>query len=290
MSVRRHVAIAWMTGAFALMLACWATYSGPYRWAADWQLKQFGSYELKLTLFGPLIILLIPAGFIGGWGPLAPRAVTAPAVRMTNARRNARIIASLGAAVLAMGAAGGALGTLKTQAPLRQAELRLVNGREAAPDTDLVTVIGIARPDLIVGYEETGAGSTSRWSFMPLVSLTWRPGKSIRFLLKTNQTAWLPPAGMGVSPMPGMLVSGNPPFSMTTQPSVLKPHALPGVVRAEYVKARIPLDPTVFVIEQSADEILAPHWMIAAGGGLVGVCLLVVGLIGVINAGKAARP
>ncbi len=75
---------------------------------------------------------------------------------------------------------------------------------------------------------------------------------------------------------------------MITQPSVLKRYELPGVVRAEYEKARIPLDSTVFVVEQSADEVLAPYWMTAAGGGLLGLCLLLAALLGGINARKAA--
>ncbi len=61
------------------MLWCWMTYSGPYRWFAEWQMQNFGSYELKITLFGPLIILLIPVGFLAGWGPLAAPRSTAPA-------------------------------------------------------------------------------------------------------------------------------------------------------------------------------------------------------------------
>jgi len=286
MSVRRTIAIVWCIAAFVLMLACWMTYSGPYRWAADRQLEHFGSYELKITLFGPLIILMIPAGFIGGWGPPRPRTVATPEVRVANARRIARVIGIAGVVALAIGAAGGALGYVKMQTPMSHSELRLVKGDETAPAADLVTVTGIARPDLIVGYQETISGMASHWSFVPLVSQAWKPGDPIRFLLKTNQTAWMPPAGTA---MPHMLTGGSPPFSMMTQPSVLKSHDLPGIVRAEYEKARIPLDPSVIVVEQSEGEVLAPYWMTAAGGGLLGACLLLAGLLGAINAKKAAR-
>ncbi len=210
MFVRRTIAIGWSIGALILMLACWMTYSGPYRWAAEWQLKHFGSYEMKLTLFGPLIVLMLPAGFIGGWGPLERHATRTPALRVKSAQRNARIIAACGVMALLIGAAGGVLGYLKSQQSLSHAELRLINGTETAPVADLVTVTAIARPDLIVGYEETVAGSTSRWSFVPLVAQAWRPGQSIRFLLKTNQTAWMPPAGSSGSTVPHMLLSGNP--------------------------------------------------------------------------------
>jgi len=41
--------------------------------------------------------------------------------------------------------------------------------------------------------------------------------------------------------------------------------------------------------EQSEGEVFTPHRITAGLGGLIGVCLLFVGLIGAVNAGKAAR-
>jgi hypothetical protein len=289
MSARRILAVCWTIGAFLLMLWCWASYAGPYHWAAEWQLRQFGYYSEKITLFGPLIVLLIPAGFLGGWRPLQPRAPISPAVRVTNALRNARIIAAVGGVALLVGAAAGALGYQKMQTPLTHWDLVLATGTEPAPDADLVTITGIARTDLIVGYEETIAGSTNRWSFVPLVAPAWRSGEPIRFLLKTNQTAWMPPAGADGPRMPHMLQHGNPPFGMITEPSVLKRLDLPGIVRTEYEKSRVSLDPSIAVVEQSVGEVYAPYWMVAAGGGLVGACLLLGGLIGAVNARKAVR-
>ncbi len=186
MSGRRIFAIAWALGAFVLMLWSWATCTGPYRWAAEWQLEHFGSYTEKITLFGPLIVLLIPAGFIGGWVPMVPPAVTTPEQRVANARRNARIIALLGVVALLIGAAGGGLGYLKMRTPLTRAALVLTTGSETAPDADLVTVSGIARTDLIVGFVETTAGSSHHWTFVPIVAPAWRSGEPIRFLLRTN--------------------------------------------------------------------------------------------------------
>src|SRR5258708_22112555 len=107
MSTRRSLAILWTAGAFGLMLWCWAFYVGPFRWAAEWQLEHFGSYNEKITLFGPLIVLLIPAGFLGGWGPPLPPKPLPPEVRVANARRNARIIAVCGVVALLGGMAGG---------------------------------------------------------------------------------------------------------------------------------------------------------------------------------------
>src|SRR5579862_5804836 len=98
MPARRLLAVIWTIGAFAVTLVSWTFYVGPFRWIAEWQLEHFGEYEVKLTLFGTLIVLLIPAGFINGWGPPGAPPPRNPAVRVSNAKRNARRIALLGLA------------------------------------------------------------------------------------------------------------------------------------------------------------------------------------------------
>ena len=57
MSVRRILAIIWSIVAFLVMLWGWIAFAGPYRWAAEWQVENFGSYQEKITLFGPLMVL-----------------------------------------------------------------------------------------------------------------------------------------------------------------------------------------------------------------------------------------
>jgi len=267
--IRRVLALIWVAGAFAVMLWGWAFYAGPFRWAAEWQLEHFGSYEMRLTLFGPLIVLLIPAGLIGGWGPLAPPPARSPEARVANARRNGLVIATLGAVAIVAAAAAGGLGYMRMQTPFTSAELVLATGTEPAPASDLVKITGVARTDLIVRYEETINGMAKQWSFVPLVARSWQPADAIRFVLRTNQDAWMPPEGASLR-TPLMLRRGSPPFVMTTQPSVLKHHALPGIVQTEYDKAHIPLDPSLVVVEQSSAEVYTPYWMTAALSGLVG--------------------
>ena len=284
MPARRLFAILWCLAALALMLWSWASWQGPFRWAAEWQVRQFGSYNEKLTLFVPLILLMLPAGFIGGWGPLVPPPAT-HAARLASARRSVKVTAILGAVALLLGAVAGGLGYRRMQTPPMQATLVLTTGTEPAPDTDLVTVTGIARTDMIVVFEETRGTQKQRWSFVPLTAPAWRAGDPVRFVLRTNQTAWTPPEGVRVGETPRLLRGGSPPFQLTTQPSVLKRYALPGLVRSSYEEARVVLDPDLLVIEQSPDEVYAPYWMAAAGGAILGVSLL----LGSVIIGAAAR-
>jgi hypothetical protein len=288
MSQRRLFALLWTIGAFAAMGWFWYSFSGPYQWFAEWEMRQFGSYEVKLTLFIPLLILLIPAGFIGGWGPPAKRP-GAPATRVANARRNARVMMAIGAAALLFGGLAGYLGYLKMNAPLSEARLVLNKGDEPAPVADLVTVTGVVRNDMIVTLTETSAGMTEKWTFVPLVGAAWKAGDPIRFILRTNQNAWIPSGGVGPGEMPHMIGPGNPAFRIITEPSVLARNGLPGVVRTEYEKVHVALDPAVVVVRQSAQEVFTTFLTAAFGGGLVGFILLLAGFLGFVNANKAAR-
>jgi hypothetical protein len=290
MTIRRMIALGWAIAVFALMSWCWYSYSGPYRWAAEWQLKQFGSYEVELTLVVPLLVLLIPAGFIGGWGRPKPRPVMTPEARVAAAKRNAGIAAALGLFAVLVGAAAGGVGYLRARMPPSYDNLVLNTGAEPAPSADLVVVTGTARTDMIVTLTETISGMTEKWSFVPLVGASWRSGDTVRFLLRTNQNAWIPPGGVGPGSTVHMLTPGSPPFRMTTEPSVLARNDVPGVVRTEYEKAHVALDPAAAVVRQGADEMLTPYWAVAFGGGLVGFILLLTGLIGALTARKAAGP
>ena len=134
MPARRLFAILWCLAALALMLWSWASWQGPFRWAAEWQVRPFGSYNEKLTLFVPLILLMLPAGFIGGWGPLVPPPAT-HAARLASARRSVKVTAILGAVALLLGAVAGGLGYRRMQTPPMQATLVLTTGTEPAPET-----------------------------------------------------------------------------------------------------------------------------------------------------------
>src|SRR5262249_41445943 len=104
---------------------------------------------------------------------------------------------------------------------------------------------------------------------------------------RTNQDAWIAPAGSSGMPGVHLLRAGAPPFRMITQPSVLEWHELPGVVRAEYEKARVPLAPRLAGGGQTGGATGAAYLVAAAGGGLVGLCLVFGGLIGGVNARRA---
>src|SRR5437879_3801555 len=42
----------------------WYTYSGLYRLIVEWQLETFGSFSLKMTLVGMMIVLIVPIAVV----------------------------------------------------------------------------------------------------------------------------------------------------------------------------------------------------------------------------------
>src|SRR5687768_9953774 len=67
------LALAIMIGTAALAIYWDHTYSGPYRWLAELQLKWFGQYEKTITFLLAIMILLAPFGALLGAYKLVTR-------------------------------------------------------------------------------------------------------------------------------------------------------------------------------------------------------------------------
>ena len=96
--------------------------------------------------------------------------------------------------------------------------------------------------------------------------------------LAHGQKQWLE-IGMLLAQDPKVLLVDEPIAGMTHQESERTAELLNSLAGER----------TVVVVEQSEGEVFTPFWITAGIGGLIGICLLFVGLIGAVNAGKAAR-
>jgi hypothetical protein len=63
-SILKFVFWLYVVAVGAYVVYGWYSYTGLYRFAAEWQLEHFGVYYLKLTLIVPLLILLIPGAVL----------------------------------------------------------------------------------------------------------------------------------------------------------------------------------------------------------------------------------
>lgn len=63
-SVLKPVIWLYVAAACAYIFYEWYSYTGLYRLTAEWQLEHYGSYQLKLTLIVPILVLLTPAAVL----------------------------------------------------------------------------------------------------------------------------------------------------------------------------------------------------------------------------------
>jgi hypothetical protein len=249
------------------------TYSGLYRWAAEWEMAQWGSYEVEGTLIGLFLVLVgLPAGALALLGklsgrPAASAAVTAALGRPAAGTRQAspRLFALIGVAAMAVAAGAGWLGYHKSQQPVTFELVNLADGR--APQSTHVQVTGVARTDLIVQFEQTINGDKTETTYLPLTAPDWKDGQPITYFLRPAVNAVAGPNGYQ------MLDSNTAPF-MLTQKGVLFRNDLPGAVQAEYEKHGFALSSPIYVLDTKDDADIEIYWEVAGGAGITALVLL----------------
>jgi hypothetical protein len=257
--------VFWLYVAAVCAYVCyeWYTYTGLYRLAAEWQLEQFGSYRVKLTLIVPLLVLLMPGAV------LAKRFGVQDQMRSASAGAGSPgTFALLGVVALAVAAGAGWYGYWKSTEKMEIESVDL--SKSDTPRSTHVAITGIARTEYIVEFETKTGGTTTLDRYVPLTAETWRQGQPLVYFMKTNTTAYMPPGGGKVF----MLSQRTPPFQMTTQPGVLVPNGLPGPVGEHYRKNNVLAAPPI-VLNLSAGADVQPFFVTAAVGAILGFVMLV---------------
>jgi hypothetical protein len=139
--------VIWLYAAAACAYICyeWYAYAGLYRLAAEWQLEQFGSYGLKLTLLFPLMVLLMPAAVLVTLTGMQDQ------MRMADAgARSSAIFVLLGVVALAVAAGAGWYGYVKSTETVDVESLDLSKGD--TPRSTHVTITAIARTEYIIEF------------------------------------------------------------------------------------------------------------------------------------------
>jgi hypothetical protein len=244
------------------------SYTGIYKWLAEWQLAEFHSYNLRLTIAGAILLPALPVGLLAeifgipyrtGWRPSNAPGARAPS--------HVSWIAAIGALALVVAAGAFLLGYQKSTQPVVTETVDLALGKP--PQSDHVRMTAIARTDLIVKLEDR---SGLRF-YVPLTAPDWKRSDPLVYFLQTNVDAYVAPGGQILS-----LEAKTPPFRIT-QVGALVPDDLPGPVAESYRKHNVTLAATPMVLELAAGADLARYWIVAGVGALLGfVCLLVAGL------------
>lgn len=254
----------YIAAASAYIFYEWYAYAGVYRLAAEWQLENYGSYQVRLTLIVTILVLLSPAAVLVSLSGMQDQLRTAGSGAGSSA-----IFALLGGVVaLAVAAGAGWYGYAKSMETFDIEGLDLSKGD--TPRSTHVTITGIARTEYIVEFGTKSGSTTTLDRYIPLTPPTWRPGQPLVYFMKTNITAYMPPGG-------GMLMLSprTPAFQMTTQPGVLVRDGLPGPVREHYRKNNLAVASPPIMLDLSSGADVKPFFVTAGVSGVLGFFMLV---------------
>lgn len=253
------LAIAWMAWG-------WFAYAGPFRWAAEWQVQQFGSYDEKWTVLLPLMILVLPAVAIGQFLGVADQlfGTRKPA---GPTRRWAGSLALLALVPLAVCALAGAW-YAAPHAPATVGTLDLVTGQEMPPSTDLVTITGRRQPRFALALTTTRSVD-DRTTYVPLTQPNWAPHDPVRYLIESTEGA-------------GEASFDAAQDAVTLDGASLERNGLPGVIRERF-RSTLTLAEKIWVIHPGA--VTGETTLIIAGiaGLIAAVLLLAAAILAVIE-------
>jgi hypothetical protein len=234
---------------------CWWTYSGPYRWAAELQMKLFGSY---FPMISALIVVVVPLLVIrlALYRTLAPHPSDA-----ASAGKVHPLALGLGGLVLAgMGGIAWWDGSRMTLAPTTALAME---GGEAPPSRWL-RIEGEPQEDWAVTYGEKHRQD----AFVPFVSPGWTPERPVAVVVKVGRGR-----SLGNGPVQGVVSRAG----------------LPGPVRVVFEEGGLPLDRRHLVIELGGDPDKEKVFGAIFGG--IGALLVVIALIAQLrSAGSSSSP
>lgn len=237
----------------------WSEYAGPFKWAAEWQLQQFGYYGLKLTLFIPLLALWLPALVVAQRVGVMDR-VFGPLLSQGGGprRRWAGRLAWLSLLPLVVGVAAGAWYAVP-HAPPTMGTLDLTAGDAAPPPVDLVDVTGVVQRRYGLSVTEAG-GAGDAHSYLPLTGPHWTVRDPVQYVLD-----WRTGAGAAALQTEAGGV-------VRVDRAGLERDGLPGLVR-EGFRRDLTLAEPVYVVRPGAEP--GDEWLfMAVGAGVLAVVLL----------------
>jgi hypothetical protein len=248
----------------------WYTYSGLFRLAVEWQLANFQSYSLKMTLLALTVALIAPVAIVARLkgGPDLPTETT----RLTEALKAPAVTALLGLVLLAASAGAGWLGYQKSQEIITYESVDLSAGQ--TPSSNHVVLTGIAHIEYLVQFETKRGGSTNTDNYFPLASSAWRRGEPFVYFVKTKTMAYLPQGGG----QPVIFSGRTPPFRMTTEKALLVRNGLPGPVGEAFRKSITVADPPI-VLDLNPNADFEMYWIGAIACGLLGFGLLLTSAV-----------
>jgi hypothetical protein len=254
----------------AYVLSGWYAYTGAWRWLAEWEIQQFGSYREKATLLiliaTPLVLLNAPILIIN-----IIRPGTVPYQLLGRPSFGSRsksvgpgpVLAVILVLAVVVGSTAGVLAYLRGQTPTTFETIDLAG--PATPTSRHIVLSGVARTDAILVFRKTLSGTTTSETYIPITAPNWRMGEPVSFFLLPHTSVYTGAGGFQ------NYAPSTPPFAIKQSGTVFS-DGLPGVVRTEYERRGLAMAPTVYVLDTDINADVTIYYVIA---GVSGICVLV---------------
>jgi hypothetical protein len=270
--------LSWLWVAVVIAYMAWGTftYSGLYRWLADWQVEQWGGYYQKWTAALPGILLCLPAlAWLGRRSRMKrAREAASPVAQAQTAKRTAWITLAAGLLCLAVGGGAWALSQnvpdgSEPAVPFDAARL----GSGLLPTTK-VRIRGAVDPEGSSGVERTGGAServTYYAGFRPEGDAKDAP---LRLFIERN------------TPGPEALTSLQ--AFLPEQTGYLVENGVPDLAMRDLRARGIRVANPHWLLKTGSGSLREPYYVVAAVGGMLGLICLLVGLAAFFQARRRA--
>lgn len=275
------LALSWLWIAAIVGYMVWGMINeaGLYRWLVDLQVRQWGSYSPKLTVVLPMLVLGAPA-----WVVLRRRAqevdaaveAQGPVAKARRSRRVALIMLLAGFVSLAIGAGAYWLsaGVPDGNEPARPFDVAAWTS--GPPPTHRVNIRGDIDPEAGVTMTEQGFGADDAYAYVGFrpEGATDKNAPHRIFVRRRTGSASDPAVAQMFLP---------------DQEGYLRENALPDMARQDLEARGVRLADPYYVLESAGAAPRDTYYIAGALGGVLGFIFVLVGLIGLLQAGRAER-
>jgi hypothetical protein len=273
--VNQAVIIVYFACVFGYPMYGWITYSGLYRWLAEFEMAHFGGYYAGYTFIAAFFALLFGGMLVAVAAERALRLVRgapakiaaprAPAPNVAKPQIGTRGLLIVALVGIVVGTVAGLIGYRKSQETYAFEPLNLADGIQ--PRSSHVELTGTAAPSMQVQFIEKTTGETRTTVFIPLLPPQWHQGVPIVYFLR-------PHSGYYVGPNGTFPLSEESRAFHIQQQGVLMRNDMPGVVTTAYEKRGIKLGTPPIVLDTDTRADIDVYWIIAIMAGLMGLILL----------------
>lgn len=270
------LAWAWAAAVTAYMAYSGLTYTGLYKWLADFQIGKWGQYYTAMTGLVPWFLLAGPALSYAGKQERIKAAQAGPAAIADKEKRVAKWVAIIGMACIIVGFASYSLSQRVPDGSEPATPLDIAALDTAGPPETKISIRGEIDPDVSSAIQEKSSNidiNTGYVGFRPDGSDKKAP---VRFFIQR---------GLGNSADAELVVQSFLP----EQEGYLIKDGLPPLVLSDFEKRGITIASPHYLLNPGSNTRRDNYYIVAALGGFIGfVCLLVAAASAIRIARKKA--